>query len=83
VLQRLSRVDESLAPGAQADFALDDFARVRRLEEHAAVAALVALRRILIFGVRLAELLLRRRLRDHRSGCRAERKRRAGERYAA
>jgi glycine/D-amino acid oxidase-like deaminating enzyme len=48
-------------PAARADFALNDFACVRRLEEHAAVAALVALRRTLIFGVRLAHLLLRHR----------------------
>ena len=38
-----------------------DFACVRQLEEHAAVATLVAFRRTLIFGVRLAHLLLRRR----------------------
>jgi hypothetical protein len=56
----LRLLDKQLAPAARTDFALDDFSGVRRLEEHAAVAALVALRRALIFGVRLADLLLRR-----------------------
>jgi hypothetical protein len=80
----LRLLDKQLAPAARADFALDDFARVRRLEEDAAVAALVALRRTLIFGVSLTDLLLRGYLRDHGNGCRrAERKRRAGEHDAA
>ena len=40
--------------------------------------------RNLIFGVRLAYLLLRRRRRDHPNGCgRADRKRGAGEHHAA
>ena len=50
----------------------------------AAVAALFILRRSLIFGEFLADLLLRRRLRARRSGGRrAERKRRAREHHAA
>ena len=63
---------------------MNEFARVRRLEIDAAVAVLIALRRTLIFGVRLAELLLRCRLRDRRGDCRrAECKRGAGERHTA
>jgi hypothetical protein len=53
--------------------------RVRRLEADAAIAALVALRRTLIFGVRLADLLPCRRLRDRRSECCRAERRRAGE----
>ena len=80
----LRLLDKQLAPAAGADFTLNDFARVRRLEEDAAVAALIVLRRPLIFGVRLTDLLLRRRFWDHRSGCRrAEGERRASEHYAA
>ncbi len=75
---------KQLAPAARADVPFHEFARIRRLEVDAAVAVLVALRCSLIFGVRLADLLLRRRLRDHCSGCgRAERKRRTGEHHAA
>lgn len=57
---------EQLAPAARAYVTLDEFARVRWLEADAAVAALVALRRTLIFGVSLADLLTRRHLRDRR-----------------
>jgi hypothetical protein len=75
---------KQLAPAARADVALDEFARIRRLEVDAAVALPVTLRCSLIGGIRLADLLLRRRLRDRRSDCRrAERKRGAGERHAA
>ena len=57
---------------------------IRSLEVGAALAALVALRRSLIFGVALAELLLGRRPRNHcSSGGRAERKGRVGEHHAA
>jgi hypothetical protein len=55
--ERLRLLDKQLAPAARADFTLNDFARVRRLEENAAVAALIVLRRTLIFGVRLTDLL--------------------------
>jgi hypothetical protein len=73
-----------LAPAARADVAFDEFARVRRLKIDAAVAALIAFWRSLIFGVRLADLLLRRRLGDRRGGCRgAKHKRRTCERRAA
>ena len=41
---------KQLAPAARADVALDEFARIRRLEVDAAVAALVALGRVLIIG---------------------------------
>src|ERR1700739_3432165 len=44
---------KQLAPAARADVALNEFAHVRRLEIDAAVAVLIALRRTLIFGVRL------------------------------
>src|SRR6202161_3520879 len=75
---------KQLAPTARADVALNEFTRFRRLEIDAAVAVLIALRRALIFGVRLADLLLRRRLRDRRSDCRrAECKRSAGQRHTA
>jgi hypothetical protein len=75
---------KQLAPAARADVTLDEFARIRWLETDAAVATLVALRCTLIFGVRLADLLPRRRLQDRRSGCRrAKRKRRTGERHSA
>jgi len=75
---------KQLAPPARADVAFDEFARVRRLKIDTAVAALIVLRRSLIFGVRLADLLLRRRLGDRRGGCRgAEHKRRTCERRAA
>jgi hypothetical protein len=61
-----------------------ELARIRRLEVGAALAALVALWRTLISSGRLADLHLRRRLRDrHRDGRRAERKRRACKHYAA
>jgi hypothetical protein len=75
---------KQLAPAARADVALNEFAHVRRLEIDAAVAVLIALRRTLIFGVRLADLLLRCRLRDRRCDCRrAECKCGAGERRTA
>ena len=75
---------KQLAPAARADVALNEFARVRRLEIDAAVAVLIALRRTLIFGVPLADLLLRCRLRDRRSDCRrAECKGGAGECHTA
>ena len=75
---------KQLAPAARADVTLDEFARIRSLEADAAIAALVALRCTLIFGVRLADLLPRRRLQDRRSGCcRTERKRRTGECHSA
>jgi hypothetical protein len=77
-------LDKQLAAAARADFALDEFARIRRLEVDAAVAELVALGRVLILGGCLADLYLRHGLRHSRSCCRrAERKRRAGERCAA
>src|SRR6266849_8872082 len=75
---------KQLAPAARADVALDEFARIHRLEVDAAVAAPVALRRNLILGVRLADLLLRCRLRDRRSGCRCDQRTRgAGKHHAA
>jgi len=49
---------------------LNEFARVRRLEIDKAVAVLIALRRTLIFGVGLTDLLLGCRLRYRRSDCR-------------
>ena len=66
---RTTSSEKQLAPAARLDVALDEFARIRRLEVDAAVAVLVALRRGLIFGVHLAQFNLRRRLRDHRSDC--------------
>jgi hypothetical protein len=48
-----------LAPAARADVVLNEFTRVRQLEIDAAVAVLLTLRRTLIFGVCLADLLLR------------------------
>jgi hypothetical protein len=75
---------KQLAPATRADVALNEFARARRLEIDAAVAVLIAIRRTLIFRVRLADLLLRCRLRDRRSDRRrAECKRGAGERDTA
>jgi hypothetical protein len=75
---------KQLAPATRADVALNEFARVRRLEIDTPVAPLIALGRTLIFGVRLADLLLRCRWRDRRSDCRrAECKRGAGERHTA
>src|ERR1700676_4929694 len=75
---------KQLAPATRADVALNEFARVRRLEIDTPVAALIALGRTLIFGVRLADLLLRCRWRDRRSDCRrAECKRGTGERHTA
>jgi hypothetical protein len=74
---------KQLAPAARADVALDEFARIRRLEVDAAVAALVALGRVLIVGDRLADLYLHHGLRHSRDCRRAERKRRAGEQHAA
>ena len=63
---------------------MDEFTRIRRLEVDAAIALLWALRRTLIFGVFLADLLLRFRLRDRCSGRRcAEREHRTGEHHAA
>jgi hypothetical protein len=80
----LRLLNKQLAPAVQADVALDEFARIRRLEVSAALAALVALRRVLIVGGRLADLHLRHRRRDHHNGCgRADSKRRAGEHDAA
>src|ERR1700757_2304282 len=81
--QLVLRVKE-LAPAARLDLAFDEFTRIRRLEVDAAIALLWALRRTLIFGVFLADLLLRLRLRDRCSGPRrAERKHRTGEHQAA
>ena len=82
--QNLCLRGKQLAPAARADVALDEFARIRRLEVVAAAAALVAVWRTLIFGVRLTDLLLRRRSGDRSSGyCAAERKRRTGENRSA
>ena len=78
----LRLLDKQLTPAVRTDVAFDEFARIRRLEVSAALAALVALRRVLIVGGRRADLHLRRRLRDHGSG-RAERKRCACKHYAA
>jgi len=62
---------------------LDEFARIRRLEVHATVAALVALGRVLIVGGCLADLYLRHGLRHSRSGCHhTERNRRAAEHHS-
>ena len=72
-----------LTPATRANVALDEFAPVRRLKVDAAVAALVALGRVLIVGGCLADLYLRHGLRHSRSGCRhTERSRRAGEHYS-
>jgi hypothetical protein len=60
---------KQLAPAARAYVTLDEFARIRWLKADAAVAALVALRCTLIFGVRLADLLPRRRLQDANRVC--------------
>jgi hypothetical protein len=77
---------KQLAPAVRADLTLNEFASVGRLKVDASVAVLVAFRCSLIFGGRLADLLLRRGLRNHRSRCgcdRAERKRRTPEHRAA
>ncbi len=58
----LRLLNKQLAPAVRADVAFDEFARIRRLEVSAALAALVALRRVLIVGGRLADLHLRGRL---------------------
>src|ERR1700722_16843915 len=50
---------KQLTPAARADVALNEFARVRRLEIDAAVAVLTALRRALVGRVGLADFLLR------------------------
>ena len=78
----LRLLDKQLTPAVRTDVAFDEFARIRRLEVSAALAAPVALRRALIVGGRRTDLHLRRRLRDHCSG-RAERKRCACKHYAA
>ena len=81
---RLALRGKQLAPAARADVPLNEFARVRRLEIDAALAMLTAFWRALICSVRLADLLLRCRLRDHRSDCsRAESSRATGERDTA
>src|SRR5690242_19849513 len=51
---------EELAPALRGDVAVDDLAGIRRLPLDAAVALLIVVRMILIFGVGLADLLLRR-----------------------
>jgi hypothetical protein len=82
--RRLSLYVKELAPAARIDLAFDEFTRIRRLEVDAAIALLLALRRTLIFGVLLTDLLLRLRLRNRHGGRRcAERKYRTGERHAA
>jgi hypothetical protein len=76
--------EKQLTPAVRADVALDQFACIRGLKVDAGVAALAALRRFLIFAISLADLLLRRRLRDYINGCgRTQHKCRAGERRAA
>src|ERR1700720_855203 len=73
--RRLSLYVKELAPAARIDLAFDEFTRIRRLEVDAAIALLLALRRTLIFGVLLTDLLLRLRLRNRHGGRRcAERK---------
>jgi hypothetical protein len=77
---RTTSSEKQLAPAARLDVALDEFARIRRLEVDAAVAVPVVLRRALILGVCLANLLLRHYLRHRGRGCRrVERKRCGGE----
>ena len=79
----LRLLDKQLTPATRADVALDEFARIRRLEVEAAVAALVALGRVLIVGGCLADLCLRHGLRHGRSGCRhTERSCRVGDHYS-
>ena len=58
--EKLCLLGKYVAPAAWANVTLDEFARIRRLEVDADIAALVALRRTLIFDVRLTDLLLRR-----------------------
>ena len=75
---------KQLAPAALAYVTLDEFARIRWLKADAAVAALVALRCTLILGVRLADLLPRRRLPNRRGDrSRAERKRHTADCHTA
>ena len=82
--RRLGLRVKELAPAARLDVAFDEFARIRWLEVDAAIALLWALRRTLIFGVFLADLLLRLRVRDRCGGRRcAEREHRTGEHHAA
>ena len=82
--RRLGLRVKELAPAARIDLAFDEFTRIRRLEVDAAIALLLALRRTLIFGAFLTDLLLRLRLRDRHGGRRcAERKHRTGEHHAA
>jgi hypothetical protein len=50
----LRLLDKQLTPATRANVALDEFAPVRRLKVDAAVAALVALGRVLIVGGCLA-----------------------------
>ena len=65
---RLGLCRKQLTPATRADFALDDFTRVRGLELHAAVAALLPFRLALIFRIRLAHLLLCGGLCSDRAG---------------
>src|SRR6201982_2828520 len=82
--RRLGLRVKELAPAARLDLAFDEFIRIRRLEVDAANALLLALRRTLIFGVFLTDLLLRLCLRDRHGGRRGtERKHRTGEHHAA
>jgi hypothetical protein len=82
--RRLSLWVKELAPAGRIDLAFDEFTRIRRLEVDAAIALLLALRRALIFGVFLTDLLLRLCLRDRHGGRRGtERKHRTGEHHAA
>src|ERR1700751_6034170 len=82
--RRLGLRVKELAPTARIDLAFDEFTRIWRLEFDAAIALLLALRRTLIFGVFLTDLLLRLCLRDRHGRRRgAERKQRTGEHHAA
>ena len=84
MLHRPVEPAKQLGPSIWADVAFDEFARIRRLEVGATLAVLVAFRRTLISGGRLADLHLRRRLRDRRrDDRRAKRKRRARKHYPA
>src|SRR5581483_9851919 len=60
---------EELAPAFRVDRAVDDLAGVGRLELDASVALLIVVRMILVFCVRLLDLLLRRGPRCRRAGC--------------
>jgi hypothetical protein len=81
--KRLALSAEELAPAFRVDRAVDDLAGIRRLELDAAVAFLRTVRMLLILGVGLADLGLRRGARgcSRDRGC-ADGHGRPGDHYA-